>query len=406
MYKYVIIIMSFILLGCQGVEVKDAVEYLELERNIPQTSSIVPVDSESTYDNAAVIAKAKTYIASSYAHGTSRHYDSYGLLLPKYTDFEDDGDALAWTSVSLATMCMINKAYSKGNLTDSAFNLTTDISTLWTDMQNSVIKADGHLIRHPDDTDGTSISKDHMSLWMNMLAMAKHTECEPIASEAGAIIKKFMDYGIANDWEMGESGRTATSTTFLAGRHALYDLNNLYSQGYTSDQLELATSGETTALNTSVADFINENKYYCRQGYAGSCLRILNAGVFGNHLHFQTSIQFYIGSLNNSSPVYTLAESTQFLANLAKVGQNVNQPNWLFVAGYRYFTMTNPTFNDINAHLADDWPDDLPTENTAVTSRGCTDFQWQRVGWETCTGITKEYIGTDFLLLFAFTVLK
>lgn len=396
-----------IISGCRGISVKDVADELELERNIPQTSSIITIDTNVTYDNSTVISKAKTYIASSYNHTTSRHYDAYGLLLPKYNGtFEDKGDALAWTSVSLGTMCMINRAYLKGNLTDPAFDLSSDITQVWTDMKNSVIKPDGHLIRHPDDTGGTSISKDHMSLFMNMLAIAKYTNCTQVTSDASTVLQNFIDYGIDNDWEMGEAGRTALSTTLLTGRHSLYDLNNLYNLGYTEDQLDLSTSGESTTLNTTVADYINENKFYCRQGFPGACLRIANSGVYGNHLHFQTSVQFRIGALNNLEPIYNISKTTLFLENMGKVGQSVGQPNYLFLAAYRHFVLDNPTFNDINKHLDDAWPTDLPKENTPITTRGCTDFQWQRVGWEKCTNTSKEYIGTDFLLLFSYTVLK
>ena len=392
------------LTACQGVSVKDVADELELERSIPETSSIIPVDetSQDSSRDSRVLQKALTYVSQSYSHSTSRHYDSYGLLLPtEETTFVEQGDALGWNMMALEAMCMLTKGSQSTNFSD----LTTDISQLWSDIKTNLILSDGHLIRHPESTSNTSISKDHMALFMSSLAMIYDLDCEPVKSDATTYISDFIDYGIDNDWEMGESGKTDPTTTLLVGRHPLYDLNNLYDIGYSEDDLDLSTSAETTTFNTTVADYINENKYYCRQGYPGACLRILNAGVFGNHLHFQTSVQFFIGSKHLSDSVYSTSKSSTFLSNMAKVGDSIGFNNWLFVAGYRHFTMTNPTYNDILKHLDEDWPENLPSESVGVTDWGCTDFVWQRFPDESCSGSNKEYVGTDFLLLYAYTQL-
>jgi len=402
--KTIVILLSLFLFSC-GVEVKDAVDYLELERRIPATSSVIPLDANIVYDNAAVIAKSKRYVSQSYNHSTSSHYDSYGLLLPlRAGSFNHQGDALGWNMVSLQTMCMLTQAYKSGRL-DSDFDLASDMQQLWADLKSSIIHPDGHLTRHPATTRETSISKDHMAMFQSSLVMMKYFGCENILPDMSNALDKFIRYGAANSWEMGEAGKTDISTTFLNGRHTLYDASSVFGLGYAADDLSLSTSAETTRLNSSIADYINENKYWCRLGYPGSCLRIANAGVYGNHLNYSSVVLFRIGAPSGRNSIYTQIETKAFLEDMGKVGQNIGFPNWLFVAAYRHFVLGSAaTYNDINKHLAEDWPDNLPTNTDAIKGWGCSDFIWQRVPEESCGEVPEQQIGTDFLLLFAYTV--
>lgn len=400
----ILIITLGLVVSCKDLFVKDLIDKIDPPIDY-STDSEIPIDT-TEYDsarNSRVISKAKTYIIQSYDHSTSSHYDEYGLLLPEENGiFEDQGDAIGWNAVSLQAMCFIQQGYNNGILTDPTFDVSSDINQLWSDMKSSVILDSGTIIRHPTDPDTTSISKDHMQLFMTTLAVAQYTNCSPIKDDAGSIISKFIDYGKVNNWDYAISDdKSALSTTVLNGRHGLYELQNLYNLNYSESSLDLSTSLESTRFNSLIADYINENRYYCRLGFAGSCLRIGDSYTYGNHLLYQSIITYSIGSRTLSNPVYTTSEVNDFLSNIGKIGDSIDQNNWLYVTGYRYFVLDNPTYNDVLKHLDEDWPDSLPTEIAGVNKWGCTDFVWQWVGHERCGNINREYIGTDFLLPFS-----
>lgn len=402
--KYLIIIILSLtgltsLSSCKDIGVKDIIDQLDVSEY--STDSEIPIDNTeySTDRNNRVINKAKTYINSSYK---SNHYDEYGLLLTKENEeFIHQGDAIGWNMVSLQAMCFIQQGYNNGILTDPVFDLSSEISALWNSIKTNVILDSGTIIRHPSNPDTTSISKDHMQLFMTSLAVAKYTNCSPVVN-SGEIISKFIEFGKENDWDYATSSdKSAISTTFLNNRYNLYVLQDLYNLNYSKDYLDFSTSLESTKLNSELADYINENRYYCRLGFAGSCLRIADTYTFGNHLLYQSLITYAIGNQLLSDPIYNTSEVNYFLSNMGKIGDSINQNNWLYVTGYRYFVLDNPTYNDILKHLDEDWPDNLPTEINGVNKWGCADFIWQWVGQERCNNSNTEYIGTDFLLPFS-----
>jgi len=319
------------------------------------------------------------------------------LLLPtKDNSFIDQGDALGWNMLALQSMCMLTKAYNDGKL-DSDFNLQSNINTLWSNIKTNLIKDSGTVIRHPDSVSGTSISKDHIQMFLTSIAFSKHIGCEPITSDSSAIITKFIDYGISHSWDYGLEGSRAASTTVMVGRNSLKQVAKLLNLSYTDGQLEMRTSVDDLEIATTAADFINYNKTLCRQGYAPSCLRILNSGVYGNHLNFQNTVLMRL-----APNVYSVDETAKFLTNLGKVGQNLDFPNWLFLTGYRYFVLSSPTYNDVWEHLDTDYPDSLPTEKVSVGKWGCTNYIYQRTMGEHCNLSNTEYTGIDFLLLFSY----
>ena len=401
MKKYIIFIFLLFTFSCQDYSIREACDSIDCSESLPTTESIVRTDIDTIDPSVqlAVNIKANTYLEKSFRHETSTHYDQYGLHLATSTsDFIHQDDNLIDSSQSLMSMCMVHK---------SGFaDLSTDIALLWTSIKDNLQLPDGRLIRHPDFTSKTSISKDGIVGWMAMLAMAYHTNCEPIKTEAGPLITKFKEYGIANEWEYGAKGYQDSSTTKLTDRHKLKMLLNLYDQ--TTDDLDLSTSGHTLAESAKVADYINENKYHCQGGDPTACLNIGDAGVFVNNLVFLGMIVAYIEAIHKDNAFYNEVDLDIIFYNLGRIGDSIDYPNHLFLSFYRYFVYGNTaTYNDAIAFLDSGFPNTLTGEilGTNNTEWGCTDSIWQRIPWEHCDMSNTEYIGFDFMLLFAVTKL-
>jgi len=343
------------------------------------TPNPVPIGTDTTFTQAELDDKISLYISAQ-----EKHIDSYNLILPKLDNtFVQQGDAATWTAATISTNCMLKQ----------------DVTSLWQGMKGIQLSS-GTLIRHPLDVGGTSISKDLIALWLSMGAIAYHTDCEPVKSEFGASLIKFIEYGRDNNWEYGLAGRKDLSTTLLVGRQALKAVSSLYNLGYSDSALNMNTSISNVLTNASMADFINENYYKChRNADQVACLRIVDQGVFGNHLTFQTILIHYIEALHVEDPVYKLKYLKLSLESLARVGDNIGYNNWLFVSAYRKLVLQTDANDDIFSFLYHKFPDSLPTEKVGVEGWGCTDFIWQRVPGENCNNSNLTHIGTDFLMV-------
>ncbi len=405
--RTIFIISLVFLMGCTSM-----LEMWSPEKYIPETSSEVQQDI-SFYSDVKAKERAMIYINASYNHLTSNQYDDYGYILPYNhlsKSFEDKGDATAWTSVSLANMCMIQQ---------SGFaDLSKDISWVWDTLKVNSITKEGKLLRHPDKAKNDNISNDAMSLWLYMLAMAKYTNCEPIVSEAPKYLKRFIEYGKRNKWVYGKEDMSV-----LRNRHSLFAVSKMYKLGYNYFDLDIGTSISGLQFSSNVADYVNENEYYCEESSWNvlSCLKILNLekihskrfggidgiGTTGNHLFFQQAVIMMIENELVNNPTYDKIEIQKIMEGLGKVGDSINHPNWLFWSGYQYWSTKFPTFNSTNKFLTENFKDTLPNKNNGVKDWGCTPFIWQRVPGEDCNEESNTtYIGTDYLNAFAYTILK
>lgn len=367
------------------------------------TSSIVPDDIESSDAvNSAVIAKAQTYINDSYDASSDKH-DSYGFIFGKEgSTFMHQGDGLMWNSVPLAAMCMMDSS--------SDYTFTTEIASLWNAIKTEMIMSDGRPRRHPlkDGANGTSISRDMVTGYLYMGAMAKYTNCSGVTSDYLTYLEKVRDYAINNNWELQNPAylEKANSTTTKMGdntKRMMVSVLKIYGGDYSSIVLDNPDINAMTA-EMKLADWIAEKKFYCRQGFIGSCLKGANLGVFGAHLTFLHAVTANIEyKLLGSSTYFSEFDLDTLLYDAARIGNSVNHQNWLMVAAYRHFT--GGTFNDVYKALDEIFPDVIPgeIEGTNSTTRGCTDFIWQRIGWEYCSGSSEVYTGNDFLQAFAWS---
>ena len=124
-------------------------------------------------------------------------------------------------------------------------------------------------------------------------------------------------------------------------------------------------------------------------------------GAFGSHLFYLQVVTHYLEyKITGSATYYSKSSLDTMLYDAARLGDSIDQNNWLMVAAYRHFN--GGTFNDVNTFL-NGFPDVLPgeIEGTNATSRGCTDFMWQRVGWEHCSNNANTYVGNDLLQAYA-----
>ena len=106
-------------------------------------------------------------------------------------------------------------------------------------------------------------------------------------------------------------------------------------------------------------------------------------------------------TLYTERSLYSVDQLMDMTEKLGKVGIEIGFPNWLFVASSRSHLMDMPTYNDVNEFLLDSFPENLPGESNAVAHWGCSDYIWQRIPGERCSGSAKEFIGLDFLILYA-----
>jgi len=390
--------------GCKNVaDYSNACKLIDCELAGFKTTSTVPTDIAS-YPMMTVETKANTYIESSYRQSSPLH-DSYGFLLPYDLNVANAGepethgqqaDAAMWNSVALANMCMLQAA---GNTT-----LDTEISTLWANIRDQLLTSDGRPIRHPQSPDELTISRDIMGAFQYLGAIAFHFNCVPVKSEFGEWIARMTDYGRNHNWEMG-IGLTNPTVTTLTNRRQLSVVLELY--GKSTENLDIASSTENLSQQSFLADYIFENTHYCRRGFAGACIRTANFGSFANNLTYQSAVTMTIGRRHGVSQSYTENELKAIWLNIAKVGDSVGKNNWLFVAGYRYWNQSTPTFNDIKQFLAESFPTTLPGSANAIEGWGCSDFIWQRVPYQICkTGVASTwgytYIGNDYLSLYAY----
>ena len=392
-----ILAMLLLLVGCSDDELRDwrFCENFDCTfGGIQETSSVPPTNTSTTNSTLVLNTKALTYIEASYRAGSAM-YDTHGLIVSRHADgtAKGQGDALLFNSISLSAMCLIDFAVTKGTL-NATFDMTTDLTALWTSYK-TMQSTDGRLSRHPiysTANNYTTISKDMLTGFYYLGAMAHKYNCEPIKSEYGAVIRSFADYAIANNWEAGV-GVTNNSQTKMTGRHLLYSVMTLY--GLDTSNLDLATSIYDLKTSAKYADYINENKYWCRSGYAAGCLKIANAGVFGNNLIF---LSMEIATATTA--LHSTADIKSWYYYLGKVGGSIGLPNWKFVTGYRNVNGIT-SVNDAENFLNDKFPTGLPKENNAIADWGCAEYIWQRVPYEPCSSSDNTtYPGDDFLLMF------
>ena len=361
-------------------------------QSLPSSDSTIPVDGPKTNDNSISLkTRTNSYISQSFASGSPLH-DSYGYLLPNGS--KHPNDALMWNSVSLATMCMLN---GKDNI-----DLSSEINSLWSTIKTNNFMADGRMIRHPMNVDKRTFSNDMMLGFLYLGAMAKYTNCSQVTNDYLTKLNEAVTYLQNHNYDMQDPssiGDSDSTTTVMSSntKRSIQRVLNIY--GTTAD---LGSFGaDSLLIQTQSAPWLAKNKYYCRNGYLGSCVRGLNAGIYGNHLFF---IRVVIAKIEKIITKTGYSDNTldEMLGNMAKVGNDFGYPNWLFVSAYRHFN--SGTFNDVNDGLYTIFPDLLPSESN-TTGWGCTDFIFQRVPMEPCSGDGEVQIGVDFLEARAFTKL-
>lgn len=398
--KKILLVLSLFISSCGYSPFREAWD--DIKGDATETSSEVPKDKNSSYDNIWLLNKGLVYINQSY-RATSRHYDQYGLLLPtKPTGmggFKDQGDALLFNSFALANMCQIQQLVNEKKLSKD-FDLSNEIQSLGNNYQNYLQTKDGALIRHPDfiaNKSYTSVSKDGIAGFLYLGSKVFESNCS-FKDQYKIMVINFLNFVKANNWEMSITKKDL-SVTKLTDRHYLAMVLNLYD--ITAD-LDLGTSYHDLKSQTEYADYVNQNvsrckelKYFTDNAF---CQLFDGTAVSGNHLTYLGLQVAIVEAKYKKNSQYTLGLLKDYSLNMAKVGDSVGAYNWLFVSGYRRYY--ERTFNDIAEFLLNNFPENIPTETNGVLGWGCTDYIWQRTPFEKCNQDDTEYLGNDFLIVF------
>ena len=391
---FLIILSVFVFFSCsENISVSDSCDYFDCSLPITDTNSVPPTDNYSAMD---LTTQSTTYLQS-YKTG-SQFYDTYDLLLPidPNGSFIHTGDALIWNAVALSTMCVLQYDISKNKL-NSSYDVSKEMTLLWTAFKNNLILSTGTIIRHPDSTSNTSISRDAITGFLFLGAIAKQYNCTTISNDFGSILSTFISYGKTNKWDFATSSeKSKPSTTVLNDRHMLQATANIY--GLSVD-VDLLTSIHNHKENMKMMDIIYESRHKCRLGYPDACLRVGNSAVYSTHLTSMTNFIFYIDSKQSTNPVYTNSEIKDMSFYLGRVGGSISAYNWLYVMEYRIIN-NSVSNNDVANALSSLFPSELPRENNP-TKYGCDEFIWQRVTYNRCSNNNTRYIGSDYLLVFA-----
>ena len=349
-------------------------------------ADINPIEDEEI-ESFAVQAqeKAELYLSKSF----SMLRDEYGLLLPNngYGTFIDQGDALIWNSIALASLCLIGDQEK--------------IDDLWVSYITNLQMPDGSLIRHPTLKSGvgvSSISRDGITGFLFLGSIAWITKCS-IFPEYGERLQRFADYGANKNWLVGAHPGDITPIT---DRHLIKMVLSLYNRD--TSNLSLKTSIHNLSFQVSIANEVNKYTHECKKGIQRSCDLVKHFSPFVSHLAFLSVVIARIDAMNNPNPTDSLPDTESWLLTLSAVGDDIGFNNWLFVAGYRKFVRDDATYRDIHKFIAEDFPHTLPTESNGVSGWGCTDYIWQRSPGEYCSDSKTIHIGQDLLLLYGLTL--
>lgn len=337
----------------------------------------------SEFDKEVLNQKSSVYLTE-----LESHRDEYGLLLPKEgTQFKDQGDALLWNSIAVATHCLLKE-------NDKAFALWQSVKKLQT--------SDGRLFRHPilhNGLDRTSVSKDGVIGFLFMGAIIYETSCFPMVLEYGERLEMFSEYVRKHNYEMGV-GVTEPSTTFLLDRHLLKSVLKLYDKNH--EDMDYKTSLHDLSVSAESAPYIFNNKFICdfASHQKPFCSSLEYVSVFPSHLTFLSVMTSWIDWKHNMNPLHERNDLIQYSDSLARSGVDIGFPNALFITGSE---IINESYDfKFAAHQLNTlFPDHLPSEKNGVRQWGCTDYIWQRLPKEPCDQSTTEYLGFDFLLPYA-----
>ena len=329
-------------------------------------------------------SKAELYVKNAFGI----HKDSYGLLLPLNSDnsFRDQGDALIWNSVYVASLCLSDM------FQDERWEL-------WQSIRDNLITEEGRPYRHPSKMQGTkstSISKDGMIGFLYLGAIVKYTNCPNIVDEYPTFVERMYKYGKSNDWEYG-IGNTETSVTLMANQMSLDIVLKLYGIKHS---VPVHIKDAYAALEMPA---LYKKLHKC-QNKGEECDAAKGLGAFQIHLNYLATVIAHIGTIVNGTPRYSSEETEQFLLALSNVGLEQGYPNWLYIATYRHFVTKLPTYNDVNEYLSGFPAFTLPNETIGAGPYGCTDYIWQRVMPQGCSENGREYIGADYLHAWAWTL--
>jgi len=319
----------------------------------------------------------------------SENYDQYSLLLPIENGTHiKKGDALIFNSVALASMCMLE-------------GFDSERVVLWDAVKG--LQKNGTFIRHPESQAKLSISKDQLTGFFYLAAIAKYTDCDPVVGDMPAILASLKQYGVSHDWEMA-TGKTDRSTTLWLDFHILKAIYGMYD--LENSDFDLSRSIHYVEASSIVAPQLAYMAYLCRSGEDKlACVDGKPVPVFGNHLLALTIAIFAVDSRVSKHPLYKKSKTNEWLKNISEVGDEFGYRNWLFFSMYSYFTGKGKGYkNNIDDFLVNWFPDQTGEEKDhAVLGWGCSEYIWQRVPPETCSGSPVYYTGIDFLHLYSWS---
>lgn len=404
-------------------ETEIAVEVLPLPAVVaaPAPAPVAAPIGNATPPNYAADAKAtaKKYLELQ----TRNHRDSFGALLPTKTiggvnSFDKQGDALTWNAVALASYCILQKQ-------DPSFALSGRITEMWQMLntqfitQGTDLGGAGRPFRHPSKkNEDNTFSPDMMTAFFYLGAIAFQYNCEPIKSEyVSKWLIPFKNYGMSHGFNFKAPGTSTDLIVSVTKRDLLDILLHLYGQnrnGTSFDENAKNLARNAQRFDNDRASQVTRTLYDCYGSFVSpTTFELLDPNhdvdcggtpnketeVIMTHLNFLSMVIMRIEALHQSAPFFGLDETADRLKNLSKVGTDINQPNWLFIAGFRALVTPQLGFDDVNQSLSQDWPKDhLPVKQEAIKTRGCTEYQWQLVGPSRCDGSPiREWTGIDFL---------
>lgn len=370
MFKSILILsLALVLSSCAG-------DKPEIE--IPPAKSV-------SYNKAGLELKAEDY-----SFRLQFMKDEYGLLLPKLGGaFIQQGDALLWNSIALASFCLLHSETETLELWNSFKHLQTE---------------DGRLFRHPLLKDGvytTSVSKDGILGFLFLGAISKETNCI-IQEHYKTSLEKFAQYVVKHDYEMGV-GETDLTVTYLSDRHTLRMVLRLFD--LPSEHLDFKTSVHDLYFQTRNSNAVYNHNADCKNPVKSPfmvefCSSDWFPGVFGNHLTYLSVYIAFVEAKNIENPVHSMGRIKDYTKYLAQTGIEKGTLYWPFVQLYR-ITRRQFLFEDINSELMKMFPEKPPSESNQVEGWGCTDYIWQRIPFQKCNNDSTQYLGLDLLLPFS-----
>ena len=381
-----------------GLAVSGCAECTDSDCEQPTVVGVEPPEDSFLYaDFGPIETRIQLYVDQ-----LEGHRDSYGIYLPiKNGDtFIDQGDALIWNSLLLAAYCRINM--------DLSFNLDSIIERDWWLYKDNFILQDGRPIRHPDLADGLtksgSISKDGLTGFYVLGAVAYDTSCEPVKSEFSEVVTRVAKYAKGHDWLLGApgSGKKKLILSYLLNRIYLSDLLQLYGERRIVKRNRVLVDLSEHASNDA-GEFRNKTK--CLRGDDIACIQADKNSSTTWHLHHENLISHAIFTKHDiEDPYYTRKQIGKFRKSMAKIGRSdrfrdgTTMSNWLFVLPWRI--NSGRSYFDIVRFLTRKFTDQLPNKSTPIGNWKCTVMIWQRNPLENKCDPDRdeEYLGLDFLI--------